>query len=48
VNKCKKRIKGNEGLISDGKDFYDKSKKALSAAKKKNKTALEKKKLIAQ
>ena len=27
IKKCKTLISGNESLISDGKDFYEKSKK---------------------
>jgi hypothetical protein len=48
VKKCKNRIKGNEGLISDSKDFYNKSKKALATFKKKNKTSADKKKLLSE
>ena len=48
IKKCKTRISGNESLISDGKDFYEKSKKTLATAKKKNKTAADKKKLLTE
>ena len=39
IKKCKTLISSNESLISDGKDFYEKSKKTLATAKKKKKTA---------